>query len=172
MKTCQLSQSQSLKDLAMMRDEAHTLRSRNEELKNQVSVQQKDILLQKEDILREKEIMVAKLEMLDDSSDVDANEKPLHSNLMEDEMTSKLEKRLQDAQSALDKEKHTVNDLAFRKQELDNRNLELKEHLVNEQARNLQVAQDLEETRENLRQLQEELRRTAHTNQEKNCETL
>ena len=172
MKTCQLSQSQSLKDLAMMRDEAHTLRSRNEELKNQVSVQQKDILLQKEDILREKEIMVAKLEMLDDSSDVDANEKPLHSNLMEDEMTSKLEKRLQDAQSALDKEKHTVNDLAFRKQELDKRNLELKEHLVNEQARNLQVAQDLEETRENLRQLQEELRRTAHTNQEKNCETL
>ena len=172
MKTCQLSQSQSLKDLAMMRDEAHTLRSRNEELKNQVSVQQKDILLQKEDILREKEIMVAKLEMLDDSSDVDANEKPLHSNLMEDEMMSKLEKRLQDAQSALDKEKHTVNDLAFRKQELDNRNLELKEHLVNEQARNLQVAQDLEETRENLRQLQEELRRTAHTNQEKNCETL
>ena len=172
MKTCQLSQSQSLKDLAMMRDEAHTLRSRNEELKNQVSVQQKDILLQKEDILREKEIMVAKLEMLDDSSDVDASEKPLHSNLMEDEMTSKLEKRLQDAQSALDKEKHTVNDLAFRKQELDNRNLELKEHLVNEQARNLQVAQDLEETRENLRQLQEELRRTAHTNQEKNCETL
>ena len=172
MKTCQLSQSQSLKDLAMMRDEAHTLRSRNEELKNQVSVQQKDILLQKEDILREKEIMVAKLEMLDDSSDVDANEKPLHSNLMEDEMTSKLEKRLQDAQSALDKEKHTVNDLAFRKQELETRNLELKEHLVNEQARNLQVAQDLEETRENLRQLQEELRRTAHTNQEKNCETL
>ena len=172
MKTCQLSQSQSLKDLAMMRDEAHTLRSRNEELKNQVSVQQKDILLQKEDILREKEIMVTKLEMLDDSSDVDASEKPLHSNLMEDEMMSKLEKRLQDAQSALDKEKHTVNDLAFRKQELDNRNLELKEHLVNEQARNLQVAQDLEETRENLRQLQEELRRTAHTNQEKNCETL
>ena len=172
MKTCQLSQSQSLKDLAMMRDEAHTLRSRNEELKNQVSVQQKDILLQKEDILREKEIMVAKLEMLDDSSDVDASEKPLHSNLMEDEMTSKLEKRLQDAQSALDKEKHTVNDLAFRKQELETRNLELKEHLVNEQARNLQVAQDLEETRENLRQLQEELRRTAHTNQEKNCETL
>ena len=172
MKTCQLSQSQSLKDLAMMRDEAHTLRSRNEELKNQVSVQQKDILLQKEDILREKEIMVTKLEMLDDSSDVDANEKPLHSNLMEDEMMSKLEKRLQDAQSALDKEKHTVNDLAFRKQELDNRNLELKEHLVNEQARNLQVAQDLEETRENLQQLQEELRRTAHTNQEKNCETL
>ena len=172
MKTCQLSQSQSLKDLAMMRDEAHTLRSRNEELKNQVSVQQKDILLQKEDILREKEIMVTKLEMLDDSSDVDANEKPLHSNLMEDEMMSKLEKRLQDAQSALDKEKHTVNDLAFRKQELETRNLELKEHLVNEQARNLQVAQDLEETRENLRQLQEELRRTAHTNQEKNCETL
>ena len=172
MKICQLSQSQSLKDLAMMRDEAHTLRSRNEELKNQVSVQQKDILLQKEDILREKEIMVAKLEMLDDSSDVDANEKPLHSNLMEDEMMSKLEKRLQDAQSALDKEKHTVNDLAFRKQELETRNLELKEHLVNEQARNLQVAQDLEETRENLRQLQEELRRTAHTNQEKNCETL
>ena len=172
MKTCQLSQSQSLKDLAMMRDEAHTLRSRNEELKNQVSVQQKDILLQKEDILREKEIMVAKLEMLDDSSDVDASEKPLHSNLMEDEMMSKLEKRLQDAQSALDKEKHTVNDLAFRKQELEKRNLELKEHLVNEQARNLQVAQDLEETRENLQQLQEELRRTAHTNQEKNCETL
>ena len=172
MKICQLSQSQSLKDLAMMRDEAHTLRSRNEELKNQVSVQQKDILLQKEDILREKEIMVTKLEMLDDSSDVDANEKPLHSNLMEDEMMSKLEKRLQDAQSALDKEKHTVNDLAFRKQELETRNLELKEHLVNEQARNLQVAQDLEETRENLRQLQEELRRTAHTNQEKNCETL
>ena len=172
MKTCQLSQSQSLKDLAMMRDEAHTLRSRNEELKNQVSVQQKDILLQKEDILREKEIMVAKLEMLDDSSDVDANEKPLHSNLMEDEMTSKFEKRLQDAQSALDKEKHTVNDLAFRKQELEKRNLELKEHLVNEQARNLQVAQDLEETRENLQQLQEEVRRTAHTNQEKNCETL
>ena len=172
MKTCQLSQSQSLKDLAMMRDEAHTLRSRNEELKNQVSVQQKDILLQKEDILREKEIMVTKLEMLDDSSDVDANEKPLHSNLMEDEMMSKLEKRLQDAQSALDKEKHTVNDLAFRKQELETRNLELKEHLVNEQARNLQVAQDLEETRENLWQLQEELRRTAHTNQEKNCETL
>ena len=172
MKTCQLSQSQSLKDLAMMRDEAHTLRSRNEELKNQVSVQQKDILLQKEDILREKEIMVTKLEMLDDSSDVDANEKPLHSNLMEDEMMSKLEKRLQDAQSALDKEKHTVNDLAFRKQELDKRNLELKEHLVNEQARNLQVAQDLEETRENLQQLQEEVHRTAHTNQEKNCETL
>ena len=172
MKTCQLSQSQSLKDLAMMRDEAHTLRSRNEELKNQVSVQQKDLLLQKEDILREKEIMVAKLEMLDDSSDVDANEKPLHSNLMEDEMMSKLEKRLQDAQSALDKEKHTVNDLAFRKQELEKRNLELKEHLVNEQARNLQVAQDLEETRENLQQLQEEVRRTAHTNQEKNCETL
>ena len=172
MKTCQLSQSQSLKDLAMMRDEAHTLRSRNEELKNQVSVQQKDLLLQKEDILREKEIMVAKLEMLDDSSDVDASEKPLHSNLMEDEMMSKLEKRLQDAQSALDKEKHTVNDLAFRKQELEKRNLELKEHLVNEQARNLQVAQDLEETRENLQQLQEEVRRTAHTNQEKNCETL
>merc|ERR1719266_1793605 len=117
-------------------------------------------------------MMVAKLEMLDDSSDVDPNEKDLQSNLVENEEISNFEKKLEAVQRALDKERGSVNDMAIRKEEIENRNLELKQCLVNEQMKTLKVGKDLEETKENVRQLKEELHRTAHMRQETDFETM
>merc|ERR1719397_2264998 len=156
----------------MLRDKAQILNARNEELNKQVEAQQTELMLQKESVLREKKMMVAKLEMLDDSSDVDPNEKDLQSNLVENEEISNFEKKLEAVQSALDKERGLVNDMAIRKEELEKKNLELKQCLVNEQMKTLKVGQDLEETKENVRQLKEELHRTAHMRQEVDFETM
>ena len=172
MKASQISQSQVAKEVAMLREEANVLNARNAELNSQVNAQHRDLILQKESTLREKEMMVAQLEMLDDSSDVDPNEKDLQSSLVENEKSRNLEKKLDNVQGALDQERDTVNGLAMRKEELENRNLELKQSLVNEQVKSLQIAQDLEEAMEQVRQLKEDLHRTLQTRKEMDLETL
>ena len=172
MKASQISQSQVAKEVAMLREEANVLNARNAELNSQVNAQHRDLILQKESTLREKEMMVAQLEMLDDSSDVDPNEKDLQSSLVENEKSRNLEKKLDNVQGALDQERDTVNGLAMRKEELENRNLELKQSLVNEQVKSLQIAQDLEEALEQVRQLKEDLHRTLQTRKEMDLETL
>ena len=172
MKASQISQSEVAKEVAMLREEANVLNARNAELNSQVNAQHRDLILQKESTLREKEMMVAQLEMLDDSSDVDPNEKDLQSSLVENEKSSNLEKKLDNVQGALDQERDTVNGLAMRKEELENRNLELKQSLVNEQVKSFQIAQDLEEALEQVRQLKEDLHRTLQTRKEMDLETL
>ena len=172
MKASQASNSEVLKEVAMLREEANMLKERNGELNKQVDMQQREMIVEKESILREKEIMVAQLEMLDDSLDSDPNENDLQPNLAENDKTGNLEKKLNNVQSALDQERDKADALAIRKEELENRNLELKQGFVNEQMKTLKVAQDLEDAKEKVRQLKEELQRTFQTRQETEFETL
>ena len=64
MKESQGSQSSAVRDAALLREEAALVRSRNEQLANQVQGLQQQLLLQRDDLLKEKQLMVAKLEML------------------------------------------------------------------------------------------------------------
>ena len=172
MKTSQASQNQVVKELALMRSEAHLLKSKNEELMNQVDTQERELFQQKENLLREKEMMVAKLEMLDDSSDGDHEDKDLQPDDIESEKTIDLQRKLEDVKNALEKEKRASDNLASKKEELEQMNLILKQSVFNEQVRTQQVEQDLQETKENIRQLKEELLRTSHSQQEKDLQTL
>ena len=155
-----------------MRDESHLLKSKNEELMNQVETQERELFQQKENLLREKELMVAKLEMLDDSSDGDHEDKDLQPDDIESEKTIDLQRKLEDVKNALEKEKRASDNLASKKEELEQMNLILKQSVFNEQVRTQQVEQDLQESRENIRQLKEELLRTSHSQQEKDLQTL
>ena len=172
MKTSQASQNKVVKELALMRDESHLLKSKNEELMNQVDTQERELFQQKENLLREKELMVAKLEMLDDSSDGDHEDKDLQPDDIESEKTIDLQRKLEDVKNALEKEKRASDNLASKKEELEQMNLILKQSVFNEQVRTQQVEQDLQETKENIRQLKEELLRTSHSQQEKDLQTL
>ena len=172
MKTSQASQNKVVKELALMRDESHLLKSKNEELMNQVDTQERELFQQKENLLREKELMVAKLEMLDDSSDGDHEDKDPQPDDIESEKTIDLQRKLEDVKNALEKEKRASDNLASKKEELEQMNLILKQSVFNEQVRTQQVEQDLQETKENIRQLKEELLRTSHSQQEKDLQTL
>ena len=155
-----------------MRDESHLLKSKNEELMNQVETMERELFQQKENLLREKELMVAKLEMLDDSSDGDHEDKYLQPDDIASENIIDLQRKLESVKNALEKERCASDKLTGKKEELEQMNLTLKQSAVNEQMKTQKVEQDLQETKVNIQQLKEELLRRSQVQQEKDLQKL
>ena len=160
MKESQGSQSSAVRDAALLREEAALVRSRNEQLANQVQGLQQQLLLQRDDLLKEKQLMVAKLEMLEDPSDeesVESRSTPQFS--VEDERILRMEEKLQETESALVADKEAMEEMVRLKKELEDQSHYLKESLINEQGYTKTVLLDLNESKEEVQRLTDEIQR-------------
>ena len=160
MKESQSSQNSAVRDAALVREEAALVRSRNEQLANQVQGLQQQLLLQRDDLLKEKQLMVAKLEMLEDPSDeesVESRSTPQRS--VDDERIFRIEEKLQEAESALVADKEAMAEMARLKKELEDQSHYLKESVINEQGHTKAVLLDLNESKEEVQRLTDEIQR-------------
>ena len=173
MKESQGSQSSAVRDAALMREEAALVRSRNEQLSNQVQGLQQQLLLQRDDLLKEKQLMVAKLEMLEDPSDeesVESRSTPQRS--VDDERMFRIEEKLQEAESALVADKEAMEEMARLKKELDDQSHYLKESVIKEEGHTKAVLLDLNESKEEVQRLTAEIQRRTDAAKSKDVQII